>query len=119
MEKIAPFKERMGWTFKWVSSGGNDFNSDFGASFTSEQMQNGTASYNYSKANPGSADREGMSVFYKDAGGDVFHTYSTYARGIDAVNSTYQLLDLVPKGRDERNLEHPQDWVRHHDKYRD
>jgi predicted dithiol-disulfide oxidoreductase (DUF899 family) len=118
LTKIDPFKKRMGWTFKWMSSGQNDFNYDFGASFTPEQNKSGTAVYNYAKADAGSTDREGSSVFYND-GSAVFHTYSTYARGIDNFNGAYQLLDLVPKGRDESGLQNPQAWVRHHDRYED
>jgi predicted dithiol-disulfide oxidoreductase (DUF899 family) len=115
--KIELFKNRMGWKFRWVSSGGNSFNYDFHASFTPEDNRKGTAFYNYRKGNAGASDREGASVFYKDAAGSIFHTYSTFARGIDALNGTYHFLELTPKGRDEDGPEGPQDWVRHHDKY--
>lgn len=119
LARIEPFKKRMGWSFKWLSSFSTDFNYDYQVSFTPEQLQNGTAVYNYSKTDPGENDREGLSVFYKDPGGAVFHTYSCYARGIDMLNTTYHFLDLVPKGRDEDRLESPQDWVRNHDRYED
>jgi predicted dithiol-disulfide oxidoreductase (DUF899 family) len=117
IEKIEAFKKRMGWTFPWVSSGGSDFNYDFHASFTEEDNQKGTSFYNYRKGDTGSSDREGASVFYKDEGGKIYHTYSTFARGIDNLNTTYHFLELVPKGRDEEGLEFTQSWVRHHDRY--
>jgi predicted dithiol-disulfide oxidoreductase (DUF899 family) len=114
--KIATYKRRMGWTFPWVSSSQSDFNYDFGASFTPEALAEHTAVYNYASADPGFEDREGISVFCKNDAGQIFHTYSTYARGIDMVNGTYQLLDLVPKGRDEPRGD-TQFWVRRHDEY--
>ncbi len=117
LRKLEAFKRRMGWSFKWVSSFASDFNYDYHVSFTPEQLASGEASYNYVVGNPGGADREGISVFYKDQSGDVFHTYSAYARGIDMVNGAYQFLDLVPKGRDEAGHDDTQYWVRHHDKY--
>jgi predicted dithiol-disulfide oxidoreductase (DUF899 family) len=115
--KLAAFKQRMGWSFPWVSSGGSDFNYDYHVSFTPEQLATGDAYFNYTPGNPGSMDREGISVFYKDQNGDVFHTYSAYARGIDMVNGAYNFLDLVPKGRDEAGNDGPLSWVRHHDRY--
>ena len=117
LEKLEAFKRRMDWSFKWVSSGGNDFNYDYQASFTPQEVESGAAFFNYSKSDVGATDREGVSVFYKDAGGAVFHTYSSYARGIDMLNTAYHYLDLVPKGRDEDDLEFTQAWVRYHDKY--
>ena len=115
--KIDPFKRRMGWSFKWVSSGGNDFNYDYHVSFTPETLDAGAAVYNYAKLDMKSAEMPGVSVFYRDQSGNVYHTYSTYARGIDAVNAAYQYLDLVPKGRDEDELPSPNAWWRHHDRY--
>src|SRR5215471_1190992 len=97
-EKIEAFKKRMGWSFKWVSSGNNSFNYDFYVSFTSESLKQGTAYYNYRKAEFDHQDREGVSVFYKDDSGSIFHTYSAYARGIDLLNTAYNYLDLLPKG---------------------
>jgi predicted dithiol-disulfide oxidoreductase (DUF899 family) len=117
--KIEAFRKRMGWTFHWLSSGKNTFNYDFGVSFTPESLKNRTATYNYQTANFDHQDREGASVFYKGEDGSIFHTYSTYARGIDILNTAYNYLDLVPKGRDEENLEFTQSWVRYHDKYQD
>ena len=105
----------MGWSFKWVSSLENDFNHDLHVSFTPKELQNGTASYNYRTGDPGMPEREGTSVFYKDERGAIFHTYSTYARGLEPLLGTYTILDLVPKGRDE--AQRPMAWVRHHDKY--
>ena len=107
----------MGWSFKWVSSGQNDFNYDYQASFTPQEVESGAAFFNYSKSDVGVTDREGVSVFYKDPSSAVFHTYSSYARGIDMLNTAYHYLDLVPKGRDEDGLEFTQSWVRYHDKY--
>jgi predicted dithiol-disulfide oxidoreductase (DUF899 family) len=115
--KIAAYQKRMGWTFKWVSSGDGDFNFDYGVSFTDEEMAKGRAQYNFTVQNPALSEREGVSVFYKDPSGQVFHTYSTYARGLDLLNVAYNYLDIVPKGRDEgdRGLY----WVRRHDEYAD
>jgi predicted dithiol-disulfide oxidoreductase (DUF899 family) len=115
LAKIERFKKRMGWSFKWVSSHDNDFNYDYQASFSPEQIQSGSVYYNFAKAKIGMTEREGTSVFYKDEGGAVFHTYSCYARGIDMMNTAYHYLDLVPKGRDEGDS--PQSWVRYHDQY--
>ncbi len=108
-EKLAAYEKRMGWSFDWFSSGDTDFNYDFGVSFRAESP------YNYG-SQTASGEREGASVFYKDDEGSVFHTYSTYARGIDLLNSAYNYLDLVPKGRDEEGRG-PQFWVRRHDEY--
>ncbi|HEV8674731.1 MAG TPA: thioredoxin family protein [Methylomirabilota bacterium] len=116
LAKIESFKKRMGWRFKWVSAFQTDFNHDYQASFTPEDIESGSVFYNYQRVDMDIPDREGISVFYQDRSGAVFHTYSTYARGIDMVNTTYQFLDLVPKGRDETPAD-PQDWVRHHDRY--
>ncbi|HLK51187.1 MAG TPA: DUF899 domain-containing protein [Bryobacteraceae bacterium] len=113
--KLAAYKKRMGWTFQWFSSFGSDFNYDFGVSFTPEQLARKKAFYNYTEQNPGHAEREGASVFFKDATGTVFHTYSTYARGIDILNTAYHYIDLTPKGRDEGDT--PQRWVRRRDEY--
>jgi predicted dithiol-disulfide oxidoreductase (DUF899 family) len=117
IEKIEAFRKRMGWSFPWVSSGRSTFNYDFHASFTPEDNERGTAFFNYRKGDAGSSDREGASVFYKDESGAIYHTYSTFARGIDILNGTYHFLDLTPKGRDEDGFEGPQDWVQHHDRY--
>jgi predicted dithiol-disulfide oxidoreductase (DUF899 family) len=111
--KLAAYRERMGWRFPWFSSHGTDFNFDYGASFTPEQVD--ATLYNYGTLVPGGPQREGLSVFYGDEGGRIFHTYSAYARGIDTVNTAYNYLDLVPKGRDEQPPG-PR-WVRRHDEY--
>jgi predicted dithiol-disulfide oxidoreductase (DUF899 family) len=117
LARIEPFKKRMGWTFKWVSSAATDFNYDYQASFTPEQTRTRAVFYNYAKTDMDMTDREGVSVFYKDGQGAVFHTYSCYARGIDLLNTAYNFLDLAPKGRDEDALASSQAWVRHHDRY--
>ncbi len=119
LAKIESFKKRMGWSFKWVSSSQNDFNYDYHVSFTPEEIQGGAVFYNYARTKMDNEDREGLSVFYKDQGGAVFHSYSCYARGIDLLNTAYNFLDLVPKGRDEDGLAFTQSWVRHHDRYED
>jgi predicted dithiol-disulfide oxidoreductase (DUF899 family) len=115
--KIGEYKKRMGWNFKWVSSYDNDFNFDYHVSFTAEELSEKKAFYNYNLQDTHSPEREGVSVFYKDTAGHVFHTYSAYARGIDGLNVAYHYLDLVPKGRDEDGHEFPQFWVRRHDEY--
>jgi len=117
LAKLEAFKKRMGWSFKWLSSSDTDFNYDYQASFKPDEVKAKSAFYNYRPADVGHVDREGTSVFYKAANGDIFHTYSAYARGIDMMNTAYHYLDLVPKGRDEDKLEFTQAWVRHHDKY--
>ena len=114
--KIAAYKQRMGWTFPWVSSFGTDFNYDFGVSFSPGSIADHTAVYNYGSADPGSCEEQGISVFFRNQAGEVFHTYSTYARGIDMVNGTYHFLDLVPRGRDEPAAG-GLSWVRRHDEY--
>jgi len=114
-EKLAAYKRRMGWTFKWVSSSDTDFNFDYHVSFASEEIARKKTFYNYAVQEQDSTEREGVSVFFKDAAGRLFHTYSTYARGIDLLSVDYNYLDLVPKGRDE-NGRGPF-WVRRHDEY--
>ena len=104
LAKIEAFKKRMGWRFKWVSSYGSDFNPDFHVSFTKDEMAQGKVDYNYTMQEFPSEEAPGISVFYKDAGGDVFHTYSTYGRGVEPLVGTYMILDMVPKGRDEDHL---------------
>jgi predicted dithiol-disulfide oxidoreductase (DUF899 family) len=113
LEKLATYKERMGWSFMWVSSAESDFNFDYGVSFQADEQS--SPLYNYGSLTPNISDREGMSVFFKDEDGNVFHTYSSYARGIDLLNTAYNYLDLVPKGRDEGGRD--QFWVRRHDEY--
>jgi len=114
-DKIKAYERRMGWSFKWLSSHDTDFNYDFHVSFRPDEAAKNEAVYNYTRQNPGPADREGISVFYKDPKGNIFHTYSTYARGIDMMNVDYQFLDIVPKGRDEGGR--GPFWVRRHDEY--
>ena len=115
---ITAFRDRMGWSFPWVSSFGSDFNHDFGVSFTPQQQRDG-AEYNYRAGLPGSDEMTGMSVFARDGAGAVFHTYSCYARAGEAVLSVYALLDLTPRGREETLRGNLSEWVRHHDRYAD
>lgn len=115
--EIAPFKQRMGWRFRWVSSHGSDFNRDYQVSFTNEEVAQGGLVYNFGTEGFRSEEGPGLSVFCKDRDGVVFHTYSTYARGAEPFIGAYHFLDLVPKGRDEQGLLWPMAWVRHHDRY--
>jgi len=117
LKQIASFKKRMGWRFSWVSSYNTDFNFDFNVSFTPEQIKKRTAIYNFGLLNMDIDEREGVSAFYQDKDGAIYRTYSSYARGIDLMNTTYNFLDLTAKGRDE-HPDSPQDWVRFHDKYK-
>jgi len=119
LPKIEGFKKRMGWRFPWVSSFGNDFNRDYHVSFTKEEMAKGKVEYNYDMTTFPSEEAPGISVFYKDASGNIFHTYSAYARGTENTMGTYNYLDWVPKGRDEDRLPFTMSWVRHHDRYAD
>jgi predicted dithiol-disulfide oxidoreductase (DUF899 family) len=113
--KIAAYKNRMGWTFQWFSSGTTDFNFDYGVSFSEKELADGKADYNYTVQDPRQSEREGLSVFSRDSAGKIFHTYSAYARGLDMLNVAYHYLDLVPKGRDEGDRS--MFWVRRHDEY--
>ena len=115
-KEIEPFKKRMGWKFDWVSSFNTEFNFDFNVSFTPEQIKSGALPYNYGKSKMKIDELQGVSAFYRDRSGDIYHTYSSYARGIDQMNNTYNFLDLTAKGRDEKP-DATQDWVRYHDEY--
>jgi predicted dithiol-disulfide oxidoreductase (DUF899 family) len=117
LAEIERFRRRMGWQFKWVSSNANDFNFDFGVSFTPEEKARNEVTYNYGKQPFESEELPGISVFCKDDAGELFHTYSTYRRGVEVMMGAYNLLDLTPKGRDEDNLSYGMEWVRHHDRY--
>jgi predicted dithiol-disulfide oxidoreductase (DUF899 family) len=117
LAQILAFQRRMGWRFKWVSSHGSDFNYDFRVSFTAEERAKGRVPYNYGEMEFEGEELPGASAFYKDSSGAVFHTYSTYARGLDLQVGTYNWLDLAPKGRDEDGLGFTMAWVRHHDRY--
>ena len=117
LAEIERFRQRMGWRFRWVSSHASSFNQDFGVSFSPEQLASGAVDYNYGRRPFPSQEAPGISVFCKDADGQVFHTYSTYGRGVEVMMHTYNLLDLTPKGRDEDALEFTMAWVRHHDRY--
>lgn len=116
LKKLQDFEKRMGWSFKWLSSSNNDFNYDYHVSFTPKDLEK-EVYYNYARRKTDMSELPGISVFYKDESGNVFHTYSCYARGLDMMNTAYHYLDLVPKGRDEASLEFTQAWVRYHDKY--
>jgi predicted dithiol-disulfide oxidoreductase (DUF899 family) len=115
--EIEKYKRRMGWKFKWVSSFGSDFNHDYQVSQSAEEKAKGEAYYNYEMTTFPSEERPGASVFYKDRAGEVFHTYSTYGRGLEMFLGAYHLLDIAPKGRDEDDLKFSMAWVRRHDEY--
>ena len=117
LAKLEAFKQRMGWTFDWVSSGANDFNYDYAVTFSPEQLKSGATLYNYGTTPFGSEEAPGVSVFYRDQDGAIFHTYSTYSRGLDMMNAAYHYLDLTPLGRHEEGLPYPMDWVRLRDQY--
>ncbi|RZL34107.1 MAG: DUF899 domain-containing protein [Rubrivivax sp.] len=116
---LQAFKARMGWQFPWASSNGNDFNRDFNVSFAPEDRQDGEVYYNFHMTAFPQTEAPGISVFYRDDAGDVFHTYSTFGRGVEVMMGTYNLVDLAPKGRDEAGLGYTMEWVRHHDRYED
>jgi predicted dithiol-disulfide oxidoreductase (DUF899 family) len=119
LPEIEAFKGRMGWRFKWVSSYGSDFNYDHHVSFTKDDLAAGKVFYNFELRDLQSEELPGISVFYKDPSGDLYHTYSSYGRGDELLIGAYNYLDLVPRGRDEAGLSPPMAWVRHHDSYDD
>lgn len=114
---IERFRQRMGWRFKWVSSHGSDFNRDFNVTFTQDEMASGQVHYNYKMQPFPQAEAPGISVFYKNDAGEVFHTYSRFGRGVEVMMGTYHLLDLTPVGRDEEGMAYGMEWLRHHDRY--
>ena len=116
-DTLESYKKRMGWSFKWVSSLGSDFNYDYHVSFTADEMDKGNVLYNYRNSKVPSDEMPGISVFYKNQQGEVFHTYSCYARGLDLLNGAYNFMDLAPKGRDEDDLPYTMAWLRRHDQY--
>ena len=115
LETLLAYRARMGWGFKWVSAGETTFGRDFGVSFHDDAAMKGTG-YNYGRK-PYASESPGLSIFYRTTDGRVAHSYSTYGRGLDILNSTYHLLDMTPKGRDEDALPHKMAWVRRHDEY--
>jgi predicted dithiol-disulfide oxidoreductase (DUF899 family) len=117
LPKLDAYKQRMGWTFKWVSTGDNDFNYDFQVSHDPEAARNGTAYYNYGTGVKVGEEMPGVSVFYRDQNGDIYHTYSAYSRGIDLLNGAYNYIDLTPRGRDEGGR--IMSWLRRRDQYED
>jgi predicted dithiol-disulfide oxidoreductase (DUF899 family) len=119
LAKLEAYGKRMGWSFKWVSAGGSDFNYDFQVSHDPEAARNGTAYYNYDTGAAVGEEMPGVSVFYRDRNGGIYHTYSAYSRGIDLLNGAYNYIDLAPKGRDEEGLAYPMAWVRRRDQYGD
>jgi predicted dithiol-disulfide oxidoreductase (DUF899 family) len=117
LDKLEAFRQRMGWSFDWLSSLRTDFNLDYGVSFTDEEIATGTVDYNYAARKAYGSEMPGISVFFKDGSGTVFHTYSCYARGLDMLNTAYHYLDLAPRGRDEAALPYTMAWVKLRDEY--
>jgi predicted dithiol-disulfide oxidoreductase (DUF899 family) len=117
LSKLDAFRKRMGWTFDWVSSGDGDFNYDYAVSFTPDQVKSGDKVYNFGSSGFGIEDAPGISVFFRNQAGEIFHTYSCFARGLDMMNAAYHYLDLTPLGRHEKGLPYPMDWVRLRDRY--
>jgi predicted dithiol-disulfide oxidoreductase (DUF899 family) len=115
--KINAYKKRMGWSFNWYSSFESDFNFDYRVSFTPDEVAAGKAIYNYEMRPNTMSELVGVSVFYRDDDGSIYHTYSCYSRGVDMLNGAYHYLDLTPKGRDEAELPHTMSWVKRHDEY--
>jgi predicted dithiol-disulfide oxidoreductase (DUF899 family) len=116
LEKLEQFRTRMGWTFPWVSAAHTDFSHDYGVSFTDEELADDSTVYNFNRKPYPIRELPGLSVFYKDACGDIYHTYSTFARGLENFLTAYQYMDVTPKGRDEAQT-HGMGWLRHHDRY--
>ena len=116
LERLQAYKQRMGWGFEWVSSAHNDFNFGFNVSATEEEMQAGKTYYNFPESAAFSKEMPGTSVFARN-GEQVYHTYSSFSRGMDRLNAAYAYIDLLPKGRDEQDLPYPMAWVKRHDKY--
>ncbi len=119
LAKLEAFQRRMGWRVRWVSSFHTDFNRDYHVTFTPEERERGQAYYNYTTGGFPAPEGPGISVFTREAGGTIYHTYSCYARGLDMLNGAYHLMDLLPKGRDEAGLSFTMAWLRHHDRYED
>lgn len=117
LAEIERFRQRMGWQFAWASSHDNDFNRDFNVSFTPEEHERGEVYYNYHLTAFPQQEAPGISIFYKNDADEVFHTYSTFGRGVEVMMGAYNLIDLTPKGRDEQDLPYTMAWVRHHDRY--
>ena len=116
-EKLAAYKKRMGWNFRWVSSSNNSFNHDYFVSFTDKQRESGQAIYNYKKSSFPGNEAPGISVFAREEDGKIYHTYSTYSRGLDMLNGAYHFMDLLPKGRDEDELPFSMSWIKRRDTY--
>jgi predicted dithiol-disulfide oxidoreductase (DUF899 family) len=118
IEKLEQFRKRMGWTFNWVSAAGTDFSRDYGVSFTDQELADQGTVYNFTGKPYPIRELPGLSVFYKDTRGDIYHTYSTFARGLENFLTAYQYIDITPKGRDEAQTG-GMGWLRHHDRYDD
>ncbi len=119
LPEIERFRARMGWRFRWVSSFGSDFNRDFGVTFSADEQALVEPQANFGIRSHPFEEEPGISVFWRDDDGTMYRTWSTYARGVEVLMGTYAILDLVPLGRDERDVDHKMEWLRHHDRYQD
>ncbi len=118
IDRLEAYRKRMGWSFEWLSAAGCDFNRDFAVSFSEADLaQDGVANYNFGTSRFNGPEAPGISVFQRDPDGAIYHTYSTYGRGLDVFNNAYQLMDIVPRGRDEAGLAHTMSWLRRRDQY--
>lgn len=117
LETLLAYQKRMGWSLPWVSSAMSGFSEDYHVTFSQEDRDAGDVTYNYRPVKAGSSDMPGASVFVKDENGDIYHTYSTYSRGLDMLNGAYHLLDITPKGRNEAEFPYPMTWLKRHDEY--
>jgi len=116
--KLNTYRKRMGWSFEWVSSAGSSFSQDFGVVFSAEELEASTGSnYNFGTSRFTGSEAPGISVFEKSSDESIYHTYSTYGRGLDVFNPAYQLMDIVPKGRDESQFAHTMGWLKRRDEY--
>ena len=118
-ETLDAYRTRMGWNLRWVSSAGSSFNHDYHVTFTPDELAAGTHEYNFRTGGFGGPEAPGFSTFERDVDGTIYHCYSTYGRGLDQINGAYQLLDLMPKGRNEEGLPYTMSWLRRHDEYED
>lgn len=116
-EKLDAYRRRMGWKLRWVSAGGCDFSRDLGVSWREDELDR--AYYNHAPHLLREREMQGISTFWRDRDGGIFHAYSTYARGVEEINGAYHLLDMTHEGRQEPDVSHKMEWVRRHDAYAD
>ncbi len=117
VEKLTAYRDRLGWSFPWVSAGKNRFNQDFAVTFDADEIGEDARNYNFGTSRFGGSEAPGLSVFTLGDNGTIYHSYSTYGRGLDIFNAAYHYMDAVPKGRDEEGLSHSMSWLRRRDQY--